>query len=367
MQVARDGVAGMKRPRIRLPAFRQRHVLRRQPVVAGAAGGTRAHVENQRIGPDPDRPGGIHHAGERIAAEYAAEKSVAAKRITAVAIILYLGIQHRAVEVELAAALWKQQVFALDDLIAAAVARGAGLRVLAQLLHQDIVAGLQLEAGLIKRLVGIEPHRQGIGGLDIGLLLAERRGEEDVRRAAGGGRIRRGGGRVSADGQGEGRARLAVPLQGWDLQGAAMLRHQGQADFGLRRHRAVDDPDAGTGAAAEHVEIPPERAEVGLLAGLAIVFEYELHRVARRDLGRVQSGTDRSSGAQAQAPQRDGNEKAAWGFHGCVPCCRIRCSIMNLRRSRPPGSSGMRRSHCSSASWRSLGGLPAACGAGPAC
>src|SRR5512143_3529216 len=36
------------------------------------------------------------------------------------------------------------------------------------------------------------------------------------------------------------------------------------------------------------------------------------------------------------------------------------CSIMNLRRSSPPGSSGMRRSHCSCASCCSLAGRSAA-------
>ena len=53
MHVARDGVADMERPVVGLPGLSQRHFLRGQPVVAGAARGTRAHVENQRVGPDP--------------------------------------------------------------------------------------------------------------------------------------------------------------------------------------------------------------------------------------------------------------------------------------------------------------------------
>src|SRR5262249_41969084 len=106
----------------------------------------------------------------------------------------------------------------------------------------------------------------------------------------------------------------------------------------------VDDPDARSAAAAEDVEVFVERAQVRLVPAAAIVLQAQRHRITAADLVTIDTRGKLRLRWQDQYRVDQDYRKGVGKLHGCG-CRRMRCSIINLRRSRPPGSSGMRRSH----------------------
>ncbi|OIQ64083.1 hypothetical protein GALL_543710 [mine drainage metagenome] len=110
---------------------------------------------------------------------------------------------------------------------------------------------------------------------------------------------------------------------------------------------AIDDLGAGALTAALHVKILLQRREVRLLGGVAIVLQQQLHTLTQRNMRALQRRGNCCLCRSGQGNGQSGQGQVVFQFlHGCASRCRIRCSIRNLRRSKPPGSSGMLRSHC---------------------
>src|SRR5690606_15583645 len=144
---------------------------------------------------------------------------------------------------------------------------------------------------------------------------------------------------------------------------------------------AIDDIDRAARLAAELVEVLRERGEIRLCGKAAVGFDVERHGLAEMHRVAIEPGThlDRHGrNRRTQRNERDREQPCDSPWHASpyryrmgVPLhspsspLRWRCwySSRNLRRNKPPGSSGTRSSHCSSACCCSLRAVSARLGA----
>ena len=285
--------------------FFECELLRRQPVLAADAGRPRAHGQRDRVAVQAQRTRGIQAARQPQLAEHAAEQ-----RVDAGAVVGHLRVQHRAVEFDLAAALCKQHVAALDHLVGTSVAGLLRLRVLADVLDAHVAAAGQVEVGLVERLVAVQAHLERDPGLHVGLRRSQRGGQEHMRRRR---RLARAAGlarSVGRDVHHNGCGLRAVPLQGRNLDAPAMPGRQRQDDLALRGGVAIDDLQAAAGAFAQHFEVLRQRRQVGLAAAAAVAVQRELYGVARGQLVALHRGGDRGrrDAAHPRAEQDAGQD-----------------------------------------------------------
>src|SRR6185312_9775426 len=255
---------------------------------------------------------------------------------------------------ERAVVLRRERVVALDDVVIAIANLGAIAAVLTEFAQHGALDLRIVQIAVDEVYREIQLHRQQHLLLHIGRRRIGVRFYEHI--AAGLRRTRR----SRRHGQ---RKRLRL------LAGNAQRRNRERAGvFGQQAHRpqhagsgfAVDDVHRRGTLRAGHVEIAGERAEIRL-PRLRVPFHLDIERdrLAELHLAAVQPCAHARRLSDSTHPQcskctQCGKFMDAW-IHSppssgtCPPLRRISYSSRNLRRNRPPGSSGTRASHCSTA------------------